>query len=442
MKKLFYLLCCVATALFAAACSDDDKAIQTYDVAVSLVYPAGTEAQEGVNVTLTSSASTAYEAKTDAKGVAAFRVPAGIYSVSASDKQSSHGSSFVLNGTKSNIAVGEGQATQITLDLVAAKTNQLVIKELYVGGCPKNDGSGNFQNDNYVILYNNSDMPAEVSNLCLGFALPFNSHASNNNYDEGGKLKYESEGFQPAGYGIWHFQETLRLEPFTEVVVAIHGAIDHTQTYSKSVNLANSNYYCCYDTDDWNQAASYPAPFEGIPTTHYLQAEKWGLGTAWPMSKICPAFFIFTTEGVTPSQFAAAQDFWYDSEKVSNINACLKVKNEWVIDAVEVFTTTSATNIKRFTSAVDAGAVLFTNKQGYTVHRVVDVEATKAIEGNEAKLVMGLKAAPDEAAGVVKVDPSGIDAKASAANGAKIIYKDTNNSTNDFFERYQSSLRD
>ena len=39
-------------------------------------------------------------------------------------------------------------------------------------------------------------------------------------------------------------------------------------------------------------------------------------------------------------------------------------------------------------------------------------------------------------------DPSGIDAEASLKNGARIIYQDTNNSTNDFHQRKQASLRD
>jgi hypothetical protein len=37
-------------------------------------------------------------------------------------------------------------------------------------------------------------------------------------------------------------------------------------------------------------------------------------------------------------------------------------------------------------------------------------------------------------------DPSGIDAEKSMANGAKIVYMDTNNSTNDFHERNFASL--
>ena len=37
--------------------------------------------------------------------------------------------------------------------------NPILIKELYVGGCQKNDGSGKFAKDKCIILYNNSSEP-------------------------------------------------------------------------------------------------------------------------------------------------------------------------------------------------------------------------------------------------------------------------------------------
>ena len=91
---------------------------------------------------------------------------------------------------------------------------------------------------------------------------------------------------------------------------------------------------------------------------------------------------------------------------------------------------------------MDAGAVYLTNTFGYSLHRNVDAAATKAIVGNEALLVYGVPSTPDASQGVVVADPSGINAEASVRQGAFIIYQDTNNSTNDFFERYQASLRD
>ena len=439
MKKYLSLLLVSVLALSLTGCKEDDET-PTYALTVQLSYPANTSVAEGVHVTVTNAQGSALTQSTDAQGVALFQVPAGLYSVAASDKQSNDGVRYILNGNKGEVAVQNADLT-MTLDMLASTSNQIIIKEIYIGGCMDNNDDKAYQRDPYVILYNNSDVTASVDNLCLGMCLPFNAHASNKNYTDG-QLSYEQEGFIPAGYGIWYFPNTVTIDPYSQIVVAINGAIDHTVTYSNSVNLANSDYYVCYDTEDWNNANYYPAPFEGIPTTHYLQAEKWGLGNAWPLSVIDPAFFIFKTEGVTPSQFVAAADFWYNGGVVSDINACLKVKQEWVLDAVEIFTTTAANNQKRLTSVTDAGAVYFTNKKGYSMFRHVDVEATKAIEGNESLLVYGMTANTDEADKVVLNDANQIDAIASAKQGAKIIYQDTNNSTNDFFERYQASLKD
>ena len=97
-------------------------------------------------------------------------------------------------------------------------------------------------------------------------------------------------------------------------------------------------------------------------------------------------------------------------------------------------------NRKRLTSNIDAGYVFFQNKMGYSVYRNVDKEATLAIEGNKQKLVynynLGTGSLPKGS-----TDPSGIDAEASIKNGARIIYLDTNNSSNDFHQRIRASLR-
>jgi hypothetical protein len=114
---------------------------------------------------------------------------------------------------------------------------------------------------------------------------------------------------------------------------------------------------------------------------------------------------------------------------------------DWVKDGIEVFNASAMDkNNKRFLSSVDAGYVVFTNKLGYSIYRNVDKEATEALAENQGKLVY------DYAGGTADLengstDPSGIDAEASIAKGAHIIYKDTNNSTNDFHQRKVASIK-
>ena len=118
-----------------------------------------------------------------------------------------------------------------------------------------------------------------------------------------------------------------------------------------------------------------------------------------------------------------------------------KVAQDKVIDAIEVFAIGKEdANKKRLPAKIDAGYVMFLNKLGYSLYRNVDKEATEAIEGNADKLVYNYAGGTEITTGQ-STDPSGIDAEASIAKGAKIIYLDTNNSTKDFHQRAKASLR-
>jgi hypothetical protein len=112
---------------------------------------------------------------------------------------------------------------------------------------------------------------------------------------------------------------------------------------------------------------------------------------------------------------------------------------DWILDGVEVYRRGYDNNLKRAPAFVDAGYVYHDTGMGYTIYRNVDAEATLAIEGNADKIVYNYALGTASQGGTT--DPSGIDAEASAKNGARVIYKDTNNSTNDFHLRARASLR-
>lgn len=443
MKKysllwIFALILCAAPVF--VSCSDDDgDSYPTYTVNVQLVYPAGSDITpaEGVAVTLTGNGQT-YSMVTNATGACQFIVPNGIYEASASEQRALDGFTYLLNGVKSGIAVTEqwSAADVVTIELTESKAGQIIIKELYNGGCPKNDGSGQYQFDKYAVLYNNSNSEATLENLCLGMVDPYNANANVNNYVNG-VLSYAGKGYTPAINGIWYTQGAVTIAPGEQIVVALTGAIDHTLTYSYSVDLSEADY-CTYDIADYENTSYYPTPSEKISTDNWMLAYKYGKGNAWPLSMISPAFYIFTTKGVTPEAFASNPDYHYTGGKEGNVvYCCAKVPNEWILDGIEVFSTAYLdTNQKRFTDDIDAGSVLLTNKLGHSLYRNVDKEATEALPENEGKLVYDYDLGVD---GVT--DPSGIDAEASIKNGARIVYKDTNNSTNDFHERVQASLR-
>ena len=329
---------------------------------------------------------------------------------------------------------------QSTVQQEDKNADQIIIKEIYNGGVLLDDGSKSYHFDKCIILYNNCPQQAVANNLCFGFCSPYNAQGNNNNYSENGKLSYESLGFIPALNGIWYYPHSLVIEPYSQVVVNVHGAIDNTQTVSNSVNYANKDYYCMYDPESgYDHTSYYPTPADVIPTSHYLKAIRYGLGNGWALSNTSPAVYIFQTKNATPDVYATTADNqWYDGGNTHQESGhCIKVPNEWIIDGVEVYTNSKKEDCKkRLTADIDAGYVWLTNQMGHSIYRNVDKESTEALSENSGKLVYNYSLGVDSS-----TDPSGIDAEASIKNGAHIIYLDTNNSTADFHERQKCSLR-
>lgn len=393
-----------------------DEGMETYDVAVQLTVPDGMSASDlsGLTVTMTDTKSVSFQAETDAEATARFSLPAGIYnaSVSAADGQ------LIVNGNLPQVVVGNGGITTgMTLAMSVVVVNRdasgLIIKEIYNGGCQKDDGSGAYYNDKCIVLYNNSGVETQVDNLCIGIIEPYNAESSNHGFLNAGVLDYASQDWIPAINGIWYFQGTLTVPAYTEVVVAVNGAIDNTRTYSNSINYANPDYYVMYDPEaassdggHYNNVTYYPAPSEVIPSSHYLKAVKYGKGNAWAISNVSPAVILFQVKDSTPAVWGNDIDnIIYPPQSQGNIvYACLRVPRSWVLDGVEVYNNNKLSDCKkRITPDIDNGYVSLTNAHGHALMRHIDAAAT--------------------------------------AKAGHYVYIDTNNSSNDFYEADRCSLR-
>ena len=411
-----------------------DETIDTNTLIVELKFPAlYNEAKEGIRVELKNiSNGTVFTDSTDMQGMAHFEVTAGVYEASTTVTRKRGNNLHVLNGNSGQVIVDRQQRPAIVIDLLESSISQVIIKELYNGGIMKDDGK-NFMYDKCFVLYNNSSTTVSLDNLCVGIVSPYNSQANNNWYGADGKLIYETAGYIPAIDGIWYFPETLNIEPYSQIVVNVHGAIDNTQTYPQSVNYANKDYYCMYDPEHgYTNTNYYPTPSDVIPTSHYLKAVKIGISNAWALSTTSPALFVFQTHDILPRDFASdvKNMIYTPGSAQTDVFKVVKVPVEWIIDGMEVFSATANGNKKRMTAMIDAGYVSLTGQYGHTLYRNVDVAATEALPENAGKLIFGYTE-----------DPSGIDAEASIRNGAHIVYQDTNNSSNDFHEREICSLR-
>jgi len=429
MKKTLLF---IASALLAlTACNKTPELL--LDVSVQLTQYG--EAYETVApVTMTSAAAT-YTVNTDEKGVAAFKVPVGTYTASVSFKVENTN----FNGTTQIVVTDTyAETTPVSINLTASNSSALIIKEFYNGGCKDNTGTKNYLYDKYIIIYNNSDKEVDASKMCITMAQNTNTQAANKYVITDGVIEYEPAGWTPASFAIWWFQTEVKIAPYSQIVVAINGAINHTSTYSNSVDLSHADY-CFYDKESgFNLALAYPAPAEGIPANHYMKTYRFGQGTVWmPLMANAAPYILMPEDGVDIVQWVKTEGN-FDNRGTNGSTNFAKVPTSWVMDGLEEWPVADETKyFSRFPSSVNVGYALSTKNLGYTQYRNVDKAATEAIAGNSGKLVYNY-------AGAVSTDdtdPSGIDAEASIANGAKIVYMDTNNSANDFHQRRVASLK-
>lgn len=447
MKNLknWSIVALLAMIFLAYSCSDDeDYALK--NVKVTLAYPKGITVKEGVSVKANSSSGANFELKTDATGSVVFQIPVGTYEFSAAEVRTNNGKLTAYNGVVNKLIGEEWKDTDVlSLNMLGSTKSQLILKEVYCGGCPNDENPKRiYQFDSYIILYNNSPEPVDLQNLCFG-SVQSNSFAMVHDIEDGDiQPRWFKEDWTPASVGYFYFPNKTILEPYKEITIVVNGAIDHTQVHSQSVDLSSAKNYIMYDIEKFNNKYRYPAPSVNIPVSNYLKASKFAgvPNNAWGIPVKCPNIFIFYPQGQTPIEYGndvTNLDFWRKSENFPR----KKVSADWIVDAIDAFASGyDGENVKRINPKSDAGHIMFVSGKGYTLYRNVDKDLTESIDGNKEKLVYNYSMGTETVeAKYGSTDPSGIDAESSIANGAIIIYKDTNNSGSDFHMRKKSALR-
>lgn len=414
MKKMLIHALLLA-ACSATGCMSFDRNPYGEDVRrlqVQLVYPEGHDRlREGVAVTLDDrNSSNTYTALTDASGAVEFRVTAGHYRLAVSDKPDP---SSIFNGTVEQVDLIPGDAA-IDLVLGFSWAGSVIIKEVYSAGCPMDDQPGSYANDKYIVLHNNTGTTQFLDGLCLGMVAPYNSKTQSNPWtsvDPSGNIVFRDYAAVPDA--IWQFPgggEEYPLEPGGDAVIAFWG-VDHTKTYSQSVNLDCEEYFVLYDQMLYPGNSKWPTPTPGerIRQDHWLKVlKKTGRSgqngaNTYVISDKSPAVILFRAPEDFDLEGYLADDMRSTISSGSIVYS--KIPWEWIVDGMEISDRTGSTNHKRLRPDVDAGAIGYSGvQQGHTVHRRLDEEATREL-GFE-------------------------------------VYMDTNNSSNDFYERSTQSLRE
>lgn len=199
MKKLLVLLSAAVLALSFSACNQLPKLAS---VTIQLKYEGMALAEADVPVSVVSASGVRYESPTDATGAATFQLPLGSYTASVTYKKASGGVYVVFTGSASNVVAAAEGTMAYTIDLNRVQGQQIIIKELYFGGCTNPSTEKGYTNDAYVILYNNSELEADASDIVFCFGAPYNGNG-NNKYYVDGKLSYETADWTPSYGAIW-----------------------------------------------------------------------------------------------------------------------------------------------------------------------------------------------------------------------------------------------
>ena len=397
------VLAILAAALLAAGCMNGGVPYEAGDlnlVRISMVYPDGLEmGQEAVIGIEEVSGIISSRIYPEGSSTITTYLPNGIFRISARDRQDD----IILNATIDNYVIS-GKDANVEMVLKKSKAGAIVIKEIYCGGCsmaPVKDD--NYQFDKYVILHNNSIDTYYLDGLCMGTLEPYNSNASNKWLSNG-----QLPDFLPVIQAVLMMPgsgQDYPLAPGEDAILAICGAIDHSQEYPLSVNLNRPDVFALYDPVLFSNTKYHPAPGPLVSADRYIKIViKMGQANAYTLSVNSPTFILFRTpEGTDIYDYVA--DNANIRQAPGSSDKVVAVPFSWVLDGAEVFNGSSTGNQKRLPEVIDAGAVsLSETAKGHTLMRYVD---------EQASMDLGFE-----------------------------VLVDTNNSTEDFYERDTQSLHE
>lgn len=402
MKRRIFNIVPVFTLLLLCGCLSFDGANpyakSTHTLSVKPQYPDEFPSELKGKTTLKISnrnQDISYTCAADENGCFNIELPSGSYRLSLSYRYDGK----TLGGMTDKVIIGS-EDVSAGLALNISLSGEIVFKEIYSGGCTKYPEKGNYQFDAYVIVHNNTDEVQYLDSLCFAASDPYRSIATNVWEDE--------RDYIPAIQAVWQIGgdgRSFPLKPGEDAVIVVLGAIDHKATYPESVNLNNSSYFVCYNNSFFDNPKYHPAPGDRIRQDHILNVViKLGEASAYAISIQSPALFIFKTPKGLTIQDYILQEGTVIQKPGSAKDRIVKVPNKWVLDGVEVFEK-NGNNKKRLSSEIDASAVVFSGPfQGHTLFRKTDESASE---------MMGFE-----------------------------VLQDTNNSSEDMYEREKQSLNE
>lgn len=347
--KRYYLSLLSALSLFSCSEKEYDSCVVTLRLILPEEY--SELPVEEMKVTLTNKdQGNSYTANFSSDGTAVSNLEYGYYTASVHYQTAS---GQIFSGRLESLALLPGQNEYAaTIQLSRSQTNALVIKEIYYGGCIGNFGAG-YQADQYVTLYNNSEETIYLDGLCLAVVDP----ASNL---ESPWMKHTDMARIPVNDLTWQFPgngKQYPLAPGAETMIATN-AVDHTggeYQHANSVDLSK------VDWGFWDVSLERQTIAPGVkPLNLLLKLNPNLLMYSFPSSG--PAFMVFGIQDSSVEAYINDPDNRKPRPEASNTNKTyLMIPKQWVIDCVECAENATQTIHKRVPDDLDSGAAYIPN---------------------------------------------------------------------------------
>jgi hypothetical protein len=386
MKKLIvlFLLSLTCVNLFQSC----DQVTPTHTMTVFLVLPAGFtvgSVPDGVQIKL-KNLSTGRESTltADATGRVEAVLPEGNYSLTSSFTLKVENVDYTFNGNINEYLLADESSVILNLTL-AKNTGGFVIKEVYFAGSKTPDAKS-YYDDQFHEIYNNSTDTLYADGLCIGV---LEQTSSNPN------VWVNTDGtfmdLLPITFHVWIIPGTGKQHPVypgKSIVIAQDG-LNHKSDPNGNplspVNLGNA---------DWETYVDLPGKdldYPGVPNLTLMYTTSATMFD-WIHSVFGAAVVIFRLPTAWTTYVADANNFKTKPGSTATTKYFMIDKKQ-VIDGVEIVRVETDKRYKRLQNDVDAG---YTYLDGGTY-------CSKSVR-RKAKMIVN----------------------------NRVIYQDTNNSTNDF----------
>ena len=387
MKKVLFMVMAAAAAVSITSCDPSDNTVSAISANV-IIDESGLD--EGVNVeTYVVTFTNVYTGLTVATGsengiATAEELTPGLYNILVSG-QYIDGTVYIISGSATNVNINtDGQ--NITVAVASSEQSALIFKEIYYSGC----GDNYYFRDQFYEIYNNSDETVYADGMCIAetifadgtFTVRYQYPIENQDY----YVFVNNVIWQIPGNGT-----DYPVEPGESIVIAQWGTDHRVESLSagdSKVDLSGADFEALEGESEM---------FDGTVITDNAAinmiavVNPRGYSTPqWLTSVSGSQYIIFK-----PTSPLRTSDFLVATNDDTGMSTALEIPISYVIDAVQAVSGPERLNFLGLPTMLDAGTIWVDSPGSYTGQSI-------------SRRIL------------------------STEDDGRVVYQDTNNTSNDF----------